>query len=198
MSLYFGRDADKDSDLWDDEYDKWDPAERVQYWIELGARDRYNDIPENGGQGPEPGSIPTLHFRPIDRIVWMLRNRGVLFIERKSSRLLTDENEISELIIRINEAIHRGLVERWGDDLDEGAFGFTTYHMFRLVNVRLTEAGRERAKQLARDVHVPDPKRQPPPPGHWTQQLFARRPAAKAEHEAPPGGQIGLGEDRAV
>lgn len=186
MNMYFGRDSEKDEALRDSENEKWTPAERVQYWIELGARDRYNDIPENGGQGPEPGSIPTLGFRPVDRIVWMLRNRNVLFIEHKSAWLLTDEHEKAELIIRINEAIHRGLVERWGDDIEEGSFGLTTYHLFRLVNVRLTETGRERAKQLAQHVHVPDPKRMLPPPGHWSELLFQRSPGSTDEAAGKP------------
>lgn len=186
MNMYFGRDADKDAALYNSEYDRWAPSERVQYWIDLGARDRYNDIPDNGGQGPEPGSIPTLNFRPVDRIVWMLRHRDELFIERKSSWFLTDEHEKAELLIRINEAIYRGLVERWGDDVEEGSFGFTTYHFFRRVKVRLTELGRERVKELAMNVHVPDPKRMPPPPGHWTELLFERSPRPTSDAAEKP------------
>lgn len=143
-----------------EELAKMDPQRRVTYWVALGVKDDHGAFTTGfGGQAaPVAGSLPTTSLAAADRLVWLLRNTDQICVEAQTARGITGSGSLSGLVQLIKDAMSRGLVERWGDDapaLD------IEHHKYRVVGVKLTLQGQDRARVLEKEL---DPDRAWPAP----------------------------------
>ena len=134
-----------------EELAKIQPEKRVAYWAVLGVKDDHAEFTMGfGGQAaPVSGSLPTTDLHETDRLVWVLRKVDQVCIESQTARSIKGSADLPGLVQLIRDAMSRGLVERWGDDapaLD------IERHKHRVIGVKLTPEGQDRARVLEQEL----------------------------------------------
>lgn len=130
------------------------PAERFEYWVRLGIIDRDGQLTKRygGAADAERDSIDAAALglsEPIDRLLWVLRGGNTtLCLDGSTAARLLGEPSITRLIGLIEEAVERGLVERWASVDGRPAALDARVHEHAVIGARLTSDGLRRAGAL--------------------------------------------------
>jgi hypothetical protein len=145
---------------WLEEWGTVAPAQRSRYWLHLGVKNESGDFTQafGGDARPAAESVPArfgANGEAADRLVWFLRFTDALCLEAQTARSLTGSADVPNLVDVVRAAMRDHLVERWTDQGGKPAELDPILHQYRVVGVRLTDKGRERATKLERE-HVHD------------------------------------------
>jgi hypothetical protein len=140
---------------WLEEWGTIAPAKRSLYWLHLGVKNESGDFTQAfGGEArPAAESLPArfgVNGEASDRLVWFLRFTDALCLEAQTARSITGSADVPQFVDVVRAAMRDHLVERWTDQGGQPAELDPIVHQYRVVGVRLTEKGKERATELER------------------------------------------------
>ncbi|HVV84871.1 MAG TPA: hypothetical protein VHE35_17525 [Kofleriaceae bacterium] len=137
-----------------EEFSKRTPEERFAYWVRLGMVDADGRLTKEYGGTAEAApesldAVATTLDDPHDRLVWVLRHSNdTICLDGPTAARLLGTGSVTDLAALLNQAVQRGLIERWTTAEGSPAHIDPVEHRNAAIGARLTDRGRQRVTEL--------------------------------------------------